>query len=1252
MENSFKQQLSDLVEGIFREYVSPGLHICDIATGGGKSYTIGKLTCEFYPQTFDRIIILCVQNKLVNGMMREIDHFITSDASLIRPEDILVVEKNTEVIAKAIMNGHFKALLAEMEHQVGELQNKYGPQSPLKSGCDRVKSAFEALSGFMRLRQDDAKNDFLLSQIEDCERKLRREVHAFFGAFKKCLESDRNISMATLEMMLKYFPSLNKVFPQVEIKKKRVLLMTVHKAMYGIDPILAERLALTDLVDNKRKTLVLFDESDQAACAMRGTIIEQAINNNGGNNRFSKGYTGFLQYKKLIDSPEAISKDYYGPILENALKRSKTVSDANWKRRFGDMIPFNNIFLDESEDLESYRRGVFFSGPAVRLNISRRGDRTRTYVCYAEGDRHFTLVHAEEEKPLKQRFRLVIPLERFLSLVVGNTAFIKSQLRDVALDALKQSKEKFEKMTNEIAANTSKISHFLGYPTMEREIHTLLSRFEVSSQNQFELQMLEFMTNRKNLPAGENNSVKVPDYSVYSQGVQFYQEEVDEYDNQHRVRLSCREITTTPEKMLIDLVMGGKTSVVLCSATSSSRSVVSNFDMAYLKLTLRDKMRFLPADVRKIFDELVEKTYPQDHRVEPVAIENYEYQDKRERALVLPDKYRQMFSADALNGGLVDRWFKLTLRRLKGNAKSLDDVRFQLCRLFQFIEVYHWFICHDEVRSMLFFQNRTGNHDRQQFSILSCLIDGTFKNMPAMPEDDLPDNWNNGHLCITKDWEEVEKNVLSELSGNKEAKLMLVAAYGSFKAGANMQYEIPEGLDYAEGDNWKTEDGRMKKDWDAVCLQRPTAYLMMDYDSEEGFEKSLYNVMLTLMMLLERGYLAPNDVARWMFGALSGNFMFSEAQNPGVGKDKAAWAQTIVEQAVGRLCRTRNKPHTTYILFDESMVPCLSASNLDKSLTKEFRTLAEEILKLQVKETPPASPDEIIRCNEANYAQAQLRHIRSEALRYTLHAYDDDEYDSDPDDGEDIPFSVKRCQMMNQNYKQMIVRYPVITSLDELNGPESLLTFMPKCYGDWKRDEWGVYSYNFDASHNCICPAGRGVVRSISPSDVRLDVLMKNPVIKAHYEKNGFATAWRQDGLILHPQILAFDYAGEIGEEAFKAILLHYTDCTENDLKHLEDRDYELADFVVLNPDGTYRIAFDVKNMNPDFEHLDKSGDIDTAEKRRRKRERLGCELITVNMLQLNAHGMDEIREIGGVIDREGKILSSAIDILKKLVNH
>lgn len=33
---TYKEQLSKHVEGIFKGYTEPGLHVCDIATGGGK----------------------------------------------------------------------------------------------------------------------------------------------------------------------------------------------------------------------------------------------------------------------------------------------------------------------------------------------------------------------------------------------------------------------------------------------------------------------------------------------------------------------------------------------------------------------------------------------------------------------------------------------------------------------------------------------------------------------------------------------------------------------------------------------------------------------------------------------------------------------------------------------------------------------------------------------------------------------------------------------------------------------------------------------------------------------------------------------------------------------------------------------------------------------------------------------------------------------------------------------------------------
>lgn len=104
---------------------------------------------------------------------------------------------------------------------------------------------------------------------------------------------------------------------------------------------------------------------------MRDTIIDQAIKNSVGNRKYAKGYNGFLQYKELISNPGQIAKGYYNGKLYKAIERAKSIISTNWKRIWDDIHSYNSIFLDKDEDLEDYRRGVSFSGPAIRLNVSQ-----------------------------------------------------------------------------------------------------------------------------------------------------------------------------------------------------------------------------------------------------------------------------------------------------------------------------------------------------------------------------------------------------------------------------------------------------------------------------------------------------------------------------------------------------------------------------------------------------------------------------------------------------------------------------------------------------------------------------------------------------------------------------------------------------------------------------------------------------------------------------------------------------------------
>ena len=74
--------------------------------------------------------------------------------------------------------------------------------------------------------------------------------------------------------------------------------------------------------------------------------------------------------------------------------------------------------------------------------------------------------------------------------------------------------------------------------------------------------------------------------------------------------------------------------------------------------------------------------------------------------------------------------------------------------------------------------------------------------------------------------------------------------------------------------------------------------------------------------------------------------------------------------------------------------------------------------------------------------------------------------------------------------------------------------------------------------------------------------------------------------------------------------------------------------------------------MNPKADHNDKFGDMPTSQKRELKRKRLGCELITVNLLQLPQESIDAIREISGLLDENGNIVIKGIETLRKLINN
>lgn len=436
-----KQELSAHVEEIFKQYVHPGLYICDLATGGGKSYTIGKLTCEYYPKHFERIIILCVQNKLIEGMNREIEKFIDQPGCL-KLSEKLVIENNTEVILKAVRSGSLQELLDEMGLQIEQQRKKKVSVAVLENRLAQVEKLAKCMNALVAILQDDSENASLLEQIQAEESRLRYAVRDFFANYKKHLLITGEVKKVGVKTILSRFPSLERVYPQVNYASRKVFLMTVHKAMLGIDPILSESVSIRDFCD--KKTLILFDESDQAAVAMRDVIIGQACRKSAGFNKYGKGYHGYLQYLGLLSAKDTLTERYDGTLLKESLEKAQKICQDNWKRKMGDILPYKNIFLADTKDYSSYRRGVFFAGPTFKLEICGGAEHARSFICYRAGEKNFILAHAENEEELSGKYDMVISLDKFLKLSESNTVAVKKFLSGCVREAFLKRQDAFK----------------------------------------------------------------------------------------------------------------------------------------------------------------------------------------------------------------------------------------------------------------------------------------------------------------------------------------------------------------------------------------------------------------------------------------------------------------------------------------------------------------------------------------------------------------------------------------------------------------------------------------------------------------------------------------------------------------------------------------------------------------------------------------------------------------------------------------
>ena len=580
-----KEDLSNYLKSLLHRCVEEKMYEFGTPTGTGKSHEIALASVSYFPQKFKQILILTIQNKLSREMEENLMRLCDPQNGTITQSQIIYIENNQNNFRRACKDGTAVRLIEQMQALI-EAYNQKDKQTLrnwLKNPYTQMSSAYatamEILNNEDRIQSNSSMEKYKSEIVQKAEQEYRKAVKQAFSMIR-AQEYKSDDTFRFIKRMVSRCPALEQVYPQINFHEKKVIVTSVHKAYDGIDLIFAPSVSLKSFQNSKDKRLVIFDESDQCATALRQSIIDKSLNRNGFASELGKNYDGWLHIISLMKLKDEITMKYYDGEIQKGLECFGKRAEELWKEKMGDTPKFRNIFLRESEDKELlYRHGVFMVGGSGNVRLSTQNPTVLSYICYKKGDTFLTLAHASKKDELTDRYDTVVGLESFIRLCLK---IQRSFLYNMVFIILKEHflhVEEYERKLRELYQEENS-KDLMNAPSMEQSVHTFFARFVDSNERIFERMMLDYIQSQAYIRVKDeqNKSFLIRDNSIYAQGVQLYDEQMDDFDKMNRVQLQYLDIYTTPEQLVVELIRGGNT-VILSSATAASKSIIANFDL-------------------------------------------------------------------------------------------------------------------------------------------------------------------------------------------------------------------------------------------------------------------------------------------------------------------------------------------------------------------------------------------------------------------------------------------------------------------------------------------------------------------------------------------------------------------------------------------------------------------------------------------------------------------------------------------------
>lgn len=628
------------------------------------------------------------------------------------------------------------------------------------------------------------------------------------------------------------------------------------------------------------------------------------------------------------------------------------------------------------------------------------------------------------------------------------------------------------------------------------------------------------------------------DFSCNEKGFSYYSIiDSDSFDTQSKVYYVS--IEDSPEKILIGLC--NKAKVIGVSASSNLRSNTGNFDIKYLEIKLGDKFRHLSKEERQHLKEHFSKQV-EGYRDDQIITEKIDI-------------------SEVNIDNIIDSYSENIQNKLEKYFKDLDNhKKIRYLKLFQCMRN---FLSKDEVYSFLFLTSKLLKDQDANFNLKFAL--DIFKDL----KQELNKNAYFYSIYGDIDSYELIKTEIEGLLSNGN-KVFVASSYQTLGAGQNIQYKIPivfkKNHDYFSINNSTYHDEY--KDFDAIYVDKPTnVFVNMNNNlvDDSQFIKYLYQVKQLedsgelqdvewdAYNYIKRGFETFHNLRQWFFPTPKNsiNLKLNTAK--------------IIQQAIGRICRTKNKSRHIYIYYDESLKEDLKGVKKYYKhilLNPEFERLLDRFNNDEVSDSYQEFN------NKAQVVQKQNKSYISKLLAFK----------------DDSPYKWEQL-------RDQVLKHPTIDIPTEAYSAYIELPINNNIY----------YFNEGEKEFSFVENIGEMIGEDCS----NLKDLLAIPGVKDFFIERGYATFFEKKKYILSPCMFNQIYKGALGEVVGEFILKSKLNISLFKMK--KDKNYERFDFYN-------------NNLYVDFKNFTGAKDLDRKNERQKAKDKLqlcnGKKALIINILK------------------------------------